>query len=181
MVKKRLNLREFSRSKRSKSRDKENADSIRYSDSDFTSPANFKARKNRPRASELYPSKKRRLVPYSDSDTSHSSTNSSVSSNELSRSDSNESDPGQNAEIGENAESGQNVDNEFVFAAAIDPYGGNNRPSLSGHEQRLATRYTGRTIRERIEAYVRDRHKSHAAYLDATKTWKTECFIKGII
>ena len=145
-------IREFARSKRAKSRDKENPDASSFFDFNFTSPT-VQARENRPRASELHPT---RLVPYSDSESSQNSSSTSISSN-----------------------SSAENDHEFVFAAAIDPYGGSNKPKLSGYDRFEAIQYQGSTVRKRIEASVRHKHPTHAAYLDATDTWKTNCFIKG--
>ena len=162
-------LRDFARSKRSRSRDKENPESCHFFDFNFSSPT-VKPRENRPRASELHPSKTLRLVPYSDSETSQDSSSSSNSTSGNSFSDLNESDPSEN---------GQNVENEFVFAAAINPYAGSNKPKLSGYDRTIALGYAGKTAKKRIEAYVRDKHPAHAAYLDAADKWKTECFIKG--
>ena len=144
-------IREFARSKRAKSRDKENPESSSYFDFNFTSPT-VQARENRPRASELHPI---RLVPYSDSESSQNSSSSSSNGN------------------------AENDQNEFVFAAAVDPYGGSNKPKLTGYDRFEALQYQGSTVEKRIQAYVRDKHPAHAAYLDATDKWKSDCFIKG--
>ena len=167
MTKNHIKLREFSRSKRSKSREKENPESSRFNDCDFTSPQNVPVQRNRPRVSELHPSKKRRLVDYSDSDTlseTSSSSSSDSSSNQL-----------------ENDRNHENNDNQLQFGAVVDPYEGANKPKLSGFDHSMALRYTGRTFRERKEKWIRAEHKLHADYLDATDSWKTNCFVKGKI
>ena len=179
MDKKRLKLKELSRSKRSKSRDKENPNSIRYTDSDFTSPGNFSADKNRPRASELHPLARKRLIPYSDSDSSASETENDQIQSENER-ESSENEPENNEIEPENSRNEPENDQRmgFAFAAVVNPYAGKNKPKISGNERALALRYQGETIRIRIEKYVRDRHKEHARYLDAVNGWKTQCFIK---
>ena len=171
MSKKPLKLREFSRSKRSKSKDRENPAPSRYNDCDFTSPKSVPVQRNRARASELHPKKRPRLVEYSDSDTmSENSSSSSSTSFENSS-----IQPDQNIEIE------ANNDNQVQFGAVVDPYAGENAPKLSGWDHGMALRYTGRSIRERKEKWIRDMHKAHADYLDATDTWKTNCFVKGMI
>ena len=184
MTKKRVILREFSRSKRSKSRDKENPDSIRFSDTDFTSPIRpVLPQQNRPRVSEFHPNK-RRLVDYSDSESdSQGSQDLRFFNNNNENEPVDEIDPTEaeiEANVPENeVENDENqADNGYNFAM-VDPYL-ENPPKITGWDMGMATRFTGRTIRERKEAWVREIHPLHARYLDATDRWKTDCFVKGL-